>query len=331
MAKVYGIGFPFHNHSAVYIEDGKIKYAVEDDKMMRTKTPWIWGWASHTSLNAIEDATGVSIEDADYVAIGDFNLVHSYYNGFNRGKHNEKYKADLIKTLKRLKKSNAKIKYYTHHDCHAASTYYLSGFDKALVVTLDGGNGEHELGTIQLGNGLEIHRVYTLDMHVNANSLATIWYYSCPKFGFVGNKDEGKIMGMAGHGVYNERLYKGFKSLLSYNKGYLSFSPNSHDFIYEWFFNELEKEGWFTTDQGKADVAYAMQQHLEEFKARFGDAKEKKNAKRKTSSVTEKAKARLTKAKPPTEFKGLYHAVLVSKLIHSTFRSHRNSTPLDTK
>ncbi len=44
MAKVYGIGFPFHNHSAVYIEDGKIKYAVEDDKMMRTKTPFIWGW-----------------------------------------------------------------------------------------------------------------------------------------------------------------------------------------------------------------------------------------------------------------------------------------------
>jgi hypothetical protein len=37
--------------------------------------------------------------------------------------------------------------------------------------------------------------------------------------------------------------------------------------------------------------------NLEEFKARFGDAKEKKNAKRKTSSVTEKAKARLTKAK----------------------------------
>ena len=52
----------------------------------------------------------------------------------------------------------------------------------------------------------------------------------------VGNKDEGKIMGMAGHGVYNERLYKGFKSLLSYNKGYLTFSPNSHDYIYEWFF-----------------------------------------------------------------------------------------------
>lgn len=264
MAKVYGIGFPFHNHSAVYIEDGKIKYAVEDDKMMRTKTPWIWGWASHTSLNAIEDTTGVSIEDVDYVAIGDFNLVHSYYNGFNRGEHNEKYKADLVKTLKRLKKSNAKIKYYTHHDCHAASTYYLSGFNKALIVTLDGGNGEHELGTIQLGNGLEMHRVHTLDMHVNANSLATIWYYSCPKFGFVGNKDEGKIMGMAGHGVYNERLYKGFKSLLSYNKGYLTFSPNSHDYIYEWFFNELDKEGWFNTDQGKADVAYAMQHHLEE-------------------------------------------------------------------
>ena len=61
MAKVYGVGFPFHNHSSVYIEDGKIMYAVEDDKMMRTKTPWIWGYSSGTSLKAIEDATGVRL------------------------------------------------------------------------------------------------------------------------------------------------------------------------------------------------------------------------------------------------------------------------------
>jgi carbamoyltransferase len=264
MAKVYGVGFPFHNHSSVFIENGKIVYAVEDDKMMRTKTPWIWGWTSGTSLRAIEDATGVLLEDADYIGIGDFNLVHSYYNSFNVSAYNEQYKKDLVDQLLKIKKSNAKVLYYPHHDCHAASAYYLSGFDKALVVTMDGGNGEHELGTVQLGNGLEMHRVHTLDMHTNSNSLATIWYYSCPKFGFVGNKDEGKIMGMAGHGQYNERLIKGFRSLVSYNKDHLSFSPSTHDYLYEWFFDQIEREGWFKTDQGKADVAYAMQYHLEE-------------------------------------------------------------------
>jgi len=264
MAKIYGVGFPFHNHSSVYIEDGKIIYAVEDDKMMRTKTPWIWGWTSGTSLKAIEDATGVQLEDADYIGIGDFNIVHSYYSGFNYPEYNEVYKKDLVNQLVKIKKSNAKVFYYPHHDCHAASAYYLSGFHKALVVTMDGGNGEHELGTVQLGNGLEMNRVHTLDMHTNSNSLATIWFYSCPKFGFVGNKDEGKIMGMAGHGSYNEKLMKGFRSLVSYNKGTLTFSPNSHDYLYEWWFDQLEKDGWFETEQGKADVAYNMQLHLEE-------------------------------------------------------------------
>jgi len=264
MAKVYGVGFPFHNHSSVYIEDGKIIYAVEDDKMMRTKTPWIWGWTSGTSLQAIEDATGVLLEDADYIGIGDFNIVHSYYNGFNYPEYNEQYRKDLINQLTKIKKSNAKLLYFPHHDCHAASAYYLSGFNKALVVSMDGGNGEHELGTVQLGDGLNMHRVHTLDMHTNANSLATIWYYSCPKFGFVGNKDEGKIMGMAGHGNYNEKLLNGFRSLVSYNKGHLTFSPSTHDYLYDWFFDNLEAEGWFATEQGKADVAYAMQMHLEE-------------------------------------------------------------------
>jgi len=269
MAKIYGVGFPFHNHSSVFINDGKIEYAVEDDKMMRTKTPWIWGHSSGTSLKAVEDATGVLLEEADYIGIGDTNLVYSYYSGFNNGEYNKQYKADLIKQLNKIKKSNAKVTYYPHHDCHAAAAYYLSGFDKALVVTLDGGNGEHELGTIQLGNGLDMHRVHVLNMHHNSNSLATSWYYLCPFLGFIGNKDEGKIMGMAGHGSYNEQLTKGFKSLISYNKDNLSFGPSAHDYIYEWYYKQLAKEGWFNTPKGKADVAYALQKHTEELAVQY--------------------------------------------------------------
>ena len=104
MAKIYGIGFPLHNHSSAFIEDGKIKYAVEDDKMMRTKTPWIWGYSSGMSLQAIEDATGVSLEEADYIGIGDTNLVMSYYNGFNKDVEEDYKKQSLIKQLNKIKK-----------------------------------------------------------------------------------------------------------------------------------------------------------------------------------------------------------------------------------
>ena len=33
----------------------------------------------------------------------------------------------------------APVQYYDHHYCHAAAAYYTSNFDRALVVTLDGG------------------------------------------------------------------------------------------------------------------------------------------------------------------------------------------------
>jgi len=269
MAKVYGVGFPLHNHSSVYIEDGKIVYAVEDDKMLRTKTPWIWGYSSGMSLEAIEDATGVRLEDADYIGIGDVNLPQSYYNSFYRGEEDDYKKQALRKQLNKIKKSNAKITYYPHHDCHAASAYYLSGFNKALIVTMDGGNGEHELGTIQIGEGDKMHRVHTLSMHYNANSIATTWFYMCRFMNFVGNKDEGKIMGMAGHGKYNEKLMRGFHSMISYDKGNLSFGPRGHDYLYEWFYGELKKEGWFDTYQGKADLAFALQKHTEDLMVQY--------------------------------------------------------------
>jgi carbamoyltransferase len=264
MAKIYGISFPNHNHSVAYIEDGKLLYAVEDDKMLMKKTPEIWGWAHGTSLEAIEESNGVPLEKADVVAIGDTNLVWSYFSGYNKNEEDDDRKALLRKQVDKILKNPNQIKYYKHHDCHAASSYYLSGFDKALVVTMDGGNVEHDLGAIYLGDKLKMTRVHTLSNHFNGSSIANLWFFACYPFKWQGNKDEGKIMGMAGHGKYNEKLINAYRSLISYNPDTLTFSYYNQDYAYEWFYNQLIKEGWFETEEGKADVAYALQLHTEE-------------------------------------------------------------------
>ena len=265
MAKVYGISFPTHNHSIAYIENGKIEYAVEDDKMLKTKTPWIWGWMSGASLQAVEEATGVNIEDADIIGVGDINLASTYYNGWNQEYDPEGREYPTIKhQIDKLKTAREKLRYYPHHTCHAASTYYLSGFDKSLVVTLDGGNGDHELGIVCLGDKLDMKRVHTLDLHSNATSIATMWYYACGAFGWAGNKDEGKIMGMAGHGNYNEYLAKAFDDHIYYDSQNLSFGPPNYDHYHEWFFDRLAEEGWFDTEESRADFAYALQTKTEQ-------------------------------------------------------------------
>ena len=57
-------------------------------------------------------------------------------------------------------------------------------------------------------------------------SLAQLWAQSCYGFGWKPNKDEGKIMGMAGNGQYDSDLNKMLKSVISYGGiGSLNFLP----------------------------------------------------------------------------------------------------------
>jgi carbamoyltransferase len=42
-----------------------------------------------------------------------------------------------------------------HHSCHAASAFFLSPFDKALILTLDG-EGDGRGGLLALGEGSKI-------------------------------------------------------------------------------------------------------------------------------------------------------------------------------
>ena len=55
--------------------------------------------------------------------------------------------------------SAAKLKRVEHHASHAANAYYTSGFDEALIVTLDG-YGSGLAGSISIGRGGKIERVH---------------------------------------------------------------------------------------------------------------------------------------------------------------------------
>ena len=61
---------------------------------------------------------------------------------------------------------------FDHHLCHAASAYYTSGFDNALILSLDHGNSS-QAGLIALGEGDEIQSRQSL---VFPDSLG--WFYS---------------------------------------------------------------------------------------------------------------------------------------------------------
>src|SRR4029077_12572703 len=57
--------------------------------------------------------------------------------------------------LHQLLRDGPRPAHFDHHLCHAASAYYTSGFDRALVLSLDQGAGSQS-GLIALGDGDEL-------------------------------------------------------------------------------------------------------------------------------------------------------------------------------
>jgi carbamoyltransferase len=89
-----------------------------------------------------------------------------------------------------------KLKRVEHHASHAANAYYTSGFDEALIVTLDG-YGSGLAGSISVGRDGRIERVHDLEY---PHSLGTYYESVTSGLGFKPSRHEGKIVGLAAYG-----------------------------------------------------------------------------------------------------------------------------------
>ena len=104
------------------------------------------------------------------------------------------YQKELLQGLKKFKLSDKLIR-FDHHLCHSANAYYTSGFDEALIVTLDG-YGSGLAGSIAVGKNGKIERIH--DLHYPA-SLGEFYERVTSSLGFRPSRHEGKIVGLAAY------------------------------------------------------------------------------------------------------------------------------------
>jgi carbamoyltransferase len=99
---------------------------------------------------------------------------------------------------------NAPVSFFDHHLAHAASAYYTGGFERALVVTLDGG-GDGLSGSVWEGIDGRLRR---LDSISSFHSLGNFYSYVTELCGFKAERHEGKVTGLAASGqpIYADRL-----------------------------------------------------------------------------------------------------------------------------
>lgn len=93
-----------------------------------------------------------------------------------------------------------RMKYFDHHQCHAASAYFATPFEKALIVSLDN-QGDGRSGLVAIGEGTRIREVRSIPF---PNSPAWLYTQVTQLLGFSWRQDEHKTqwLSLTGEPVY---------------------------------------------------------------------------------------------------------------------------------
>ena len=165
----------------------------------------------------------------------------------------KKWQNDLEDGLEQLGLKD-KLKRMDHHLSHAANSFYTSGFDEALCITLDG-YGTGLAGSVSEAKNGKIKRLHGVQY---PNSLGTLYEHVTSSLGYQPGRHEGKIVGLASYGdpdILSEILLS-------------RIDQSSGDFkIYE--SNNIYFSRYLASHFPKIDVAAAYQDVLEKVAVKF--------------------------------------------------------------
>lgn len=212
--RVLGISAYYHDSAAAMVRDGEIVAAAQEERFTRKKQD------SSFPVHAVQycfEAGGVTLEDVDYVVFYDKpflkfeRLLETYLSFAPRGLRSfqmaiplwirEKlFQKDLLaKELKRISPASnieGKLLFTEHHMSHAASAFFPSPFEEALVLTMDG-VGEWATTSVAIGRGNHIEMIREIHFPHSLGLLYSAFTYYT---GFKVNSGEYKLMGLAPYG-----------------------------------------------------------------------------------------------------------------------------------
>jgi carbamoyltransferase len=213
MTVILGISAFYHDSAAAIIVDSEIIAAAQEERFTRKKHDSKY---PEFAINYVLSEAGLSLEQIDYVAFYDKpflkfeRLLETYVSYAPRGLKQfikampiwirEKLflKSKLINELRKLDKGfdAKKILFGEHHFSHAASAFFPSPFDEAIVLTLDG-VGEWATTTVAIGKGNNLKIVKEIYF---PHSLGLLYSAFTFYLGFRVNGGEYKVMGLAPYG-----------------------------------------------------------------------------------------------------------------------------------
>ena len=222
MSSILGISAFFHDSAACILKDGKIIAAAQEERFTRKKHDPNY---PHNAIEFVLKYANLKLSEVDKIVFFEKpflkfeRLLETYVAFAPKGfvsfakampiwiKEKLFQKNLLFNKLKQHDqnyKSDQNIFFSDHHLSHAASAFFPSPFDEAVVLTADG-VGEWATTTVAVGknNELEIKK----EIHF-PHSLGLLYSAFTYYTGFKVNSGEYKLMGLAPYGnpIYEDKV-----------------------------------------------------------------------------------------------------------------------------
>ena len=259
MSSILGISPFYHDSAACFLKDGKIIAAAQEERFTRKKHDPNY---PHNAIEFVLKYANLSLSEVDQIVFFEKpflkfeRLLETYLAFAPRGfvsfakamplwiKEKLFQKKIIFNKLREHDKnynSDENIFFSDHHLSHAASAFFPSPFEEAVILTADG-VGEWATTTVAIGkkNNLEIKK----EIHF-PHSLGLLYSAFTYYTGFKVNSGEYKLMGLAPYGnpIYENKV----KQLV-----------------------DLKEDGTFRLDQKYFNYATGLTMTNEKFNNLFG-------------------------------------------------------------
>ncbi|HUF21578.1 MAG TPA: carbamoyltransferase [Burkholderiales bacterium] len=212
--RILGVSAFYHDSAAALIDGGEIVAAAQEERFSRTKHDARF---PRQAISYCLEQAGIGLDGVDFVAFYDKpflkfeRLLETYVAFAPRGFRSfrmaiplwlrEKlFQKDLLR--REFQRYHADFDWQTrllfseHHLSHAASAFFPSPFDEAVVLTMDG-VGEWATTSVAIGRGNRLEVIKELHFPHSLGLLYSAFTYYT---GFKVNSGEYKVMGLAPYG-----------------------------------------------------------------------------------------------------------------------------------
>ena len=238
---VLGISCYYHDASAALLKNGEIVAAAQEERFTRKKHDFSF------PINAIEyclDSRNITINEIDHIGFYEKPLLKFERVLFQ---HLELFplslktfvssmpswindKLRILKTIKKKLKYKKDVFFIEHHLAHASS-FLLSPFDKAAILSIDG-VGEWTTTVYGIGDGNNIKLKKKIEF---PSSLGLLYSTITAFLGFKVNNSEYKVMGLAAYGnnTKSNKFYHKLRKIIDI-KDDGSYRLNMDYFVYHY-------------------------------------------------------------------------------------------------